>query len=119
MNFLLDIGKNEYADKIIETKGLAETLGFGGQMFLLGIMTVFAVLSIICICLYVFKFVFTEKKDSKVSKVETVAEEAVVTADESSSYNNDEIIAVIAAAIATAEEECQGAKFRVVSFRRK
>ena len=33
--------------------------------------------------------------------------------------NDDEVIAVIAAAIAAAESECTGAKFRVVSFRRK
>ena len=32
---------------------------------------------------------------------------------------DEEIIAVIAAAIAAAESECLGAKFRVVSFKRK
>ena len=44
MNFLLEITKGDYTDKIIETKGFAETLGFGLQMLALGMLAVFAVL---------------------------------------------------------------------------
>lgn len=119
MNLLLEVGKSDYSDKILDTKGLLETLGFGGKMAAIGILTVFAILGIIWVCLTVFKYVFTEQNKTKSVKIkETVIEDASVP--EAIVYNNDEeIIAVIAAAIAMAEEENQGAKFRVVSFRRR
>ena len=119
MNFLLEVAKNDYTDKIIETKGFLETVGFGGKMVLIGMLTVFAILGIIFVCLTVFKYVFTEqKKEKAITTKEVVVEES--SAPKTCEYSNDEeIIAVIAAAIAMAEDENQGAKFRVVSFRRR
>ena len=109
MNFLLNVDPG-YGDNLI----------FGGQVVLIGMVTVFAVLGILWACLTVFKLVFHDmpaKRTSKIVPDTTVREEVatpIVYAD-----NNEEIVAVIAAAIAMAESESQGAKFRVVSFRRK
>ena len=79
----------------------------------------FAVLGIIWVCLNIFKFVFSGQKNTKTIEKSAVVVEDVSKTDIVESNNNDELIAVIAAAIAMAEEENQGAKFRVVSFRRK
>lgn len=118
MNFLLAIEKGDYNDAIIETKGFLETIGFGGKMFLLGMLTVFAVLGIIWVCLTVFKFFSSSSSAAKVEeKAKVVIEE--VSSPTSGYTCDEEIVAVIAAAIAMAEEEHNGAKFRVVSFRRK
>ena len=118
MNFLLEITKNDYSSSIINTKGFLETLGFGGQMLLLGVATVFAVLAIIWLCLLIFKVAFqgaSGKEKAKPAPAPVVVEAApapVATQDE-------EIVAVIAAAIAMAESESSGIKFKVVSFKRK
>ena len=117
MNFLLEITKGDYTDKIIETKGFTETLGFGLQMLALGMLAVFAVLCLIWFMLVLFEKAFA--KGNKKVKVEKVAE-ATIPAPTPVSYGTDEeIVAVIAAAIAMAESEGSGIKFRVVSFRRK
>ncbi|MBQ9070247.1 MAG: OadG family protein [Clostridia bacterium] len=121
MNFLLGIDKSQYGDAIIETEGVGETFLFGGQIVLIGMVTIFAVLGLIWACLTVFKLVFhdipAKRKENAVSNDNvgvTAAEPVVYTA------NDDEIVAVIAAAIAAAESESgSAAKFRVVSFRRK
>lgn len=118
MNFLLAITPEQYGDKIIESAGFLETLGFGAMIVLIGMATVFAVLLLLLGALTLFKVVFEDinKREKVVQKPEkkVVAEPTpAVQTDE------DEIIAVIAAAIAMAESENQGAKFRVVSFRRK
>ena len=117
MNFLLEVGKSEYGDKIIETLGPTETLIFGGQMVLIGMLTVFSVLIIIWIALSLVKVFFA--KSSEGTKTEKAAFPTEATAPATSSASDEEIIAVIAAAIAMAEAEGNGAKFRVVSFRRK
>ena len=91
-----------------------ERLTFGGSMLLIGIAVVFAVLIIIWASLAVFKIYFAngEKK--------APVEEAPVTPVEQAAVPQDtEIVAVIAAAIAAAESESNGIKFKVVSFRRK
>lgn len=98
-----------------------ETLLFGGQIVLIGMVTIFAVLGLIWACLTIFKIVFHDlpnKKSQSAVPVERIEEETpkaeVYTADD------NEIIAVIAAAIAAAESESPAcAKFRVVSFRRR
>ena len=95
---------------------VGEKLSYGGQMLLLGMGAVFAVLFIIFLCLTVFKFVFSKNSTPKV-KVET-APVVVAPKQTSSPKNDEEIVAVIAAAIAMAESESSGVKFRVVSFRR-
>ena len=104
MNALLaiEIGSAEYFSNI----------GLGVEVVLIGIITVFAVLSIILGILTIFNLVFNkQKKQSKPAPAPAPA--PVVTKN-----NDDEIIAVIAAAIAAAESECGGKKFTVVSFKR-
>ena len=104
MNALLaiEIGSAEYF----------ANLGIGIEVFLIGIITVFAVLSIILGILTVFNLVFNKQKKEPQPTV-APAPAPVVTKN-----NDDEIIAVIAAAIAAAESECGGKKFTVVSFKR-
>ena len=104
MNALLaiEIGSAEYF----------ANLGLGVEVFLIGIVTVFAVLAIILGILTVFNLIFNkQKKQPQPTAAPTPA--PVVTKS-----NDDEIIAVIAAAIAAAESECGGKKFTVVSFKR-
>ena len=119
MNFMLDIDKSQYGDKIVKTAGFGETALFGAKILLIGMVTVFAVLCLIWLCLTIFKSAFSHDSKKTVKAIKTEAEPVVdvapvVVADDS------EIIAVIAAAIAAAESESvSGAKFRVVSFRRK
>lgn len=113
MTALLEVIKNQ------PIEGLGEKLIYGGQMLLIGIATVFAVLILLWGCLVVFKIVFhdigkTRPKAVATPKSVDVAEAAPVTTD-----NSAEIVAVIAAAIAAAESESSGLKFKVVSFRRK
>ena len=121
MNFLLSVAKSDYADKIIDTKGFGETLGFGAQMLLIGMATVFAVLSILWISLILFKIFFhdlPEKRKKEAAAVEE-APAPVIEAAPAVTYDDGEVIAAIAAAIAMAEAEDSGLKFKVVSFRRK
>lgn len=120
MNFLLEIDKSQYGDKIIESAGFGETLLFGGKILLIGMVTVFSVLCLIWLCLSVFRAVVQKSSESG-----SKADAPVVAVQQnyvSQAYKTDdaEIIAVIAAAIAAAESEAApGAKFKVVSFRRK
>lgn len=98
-----------------------ETLILGAQVVLIGIATVFSVLILIMGILSVFKLFIGGNKKEETKPISTEAPTAapvqpsVVTA----ASNDDIIVAVIAAAIAMAENESVGGKFRVVSFRRK
>ena len=112
-------GIEDYSKPIIDFANLnggdfGTALAFGGIMLLIGMLTVFAVLCTIWACLSIFKVAFhgVEKKEKPAPVVE-VAPVATPVNDDT------EIIAVIAAAIAMAESENGGAKFRVVSFNRK
>ena len=105
-----------------EFSQITEALGFGGAMLLVGMATVFAVLCVLWICLVLFKLGFhdlPEKRKAKAlaSKVAEAAPVATVTNEQEGL--SGEIVAAIAAAIAMAESESSGIKFRVVSFRRK
>ncbi len=116
MNFTLSISPDQYGDNIMESAGFLETLGFGAQMLLLGMVTVFAVLILLWAFLSVFKVVFHGKEATNKVKVSPIPVEQTPV------YSKDtdaEIVAVIAAAIAMAESENDGLKFKVVSFRRK
>ena len=112
-------GIEDYSKPIIDFANLngadfSTALVFGGVILLIGMLTIFAVLCTIWACLSIFKIAFqgVEKKEKTAPAVEVAP---VVTP-----VNDDnEIIAVIAAAIAMAESENGGAKFRVVSFNRK
>ena len=115
MNFLLSLTKSDYTTKIIETKGFTETLLFGLEMVFIGMATVFSVLILLWLALTVFKLVFTKRNTSE--KTETAP--APVAAPVVTANDDEEIVAVIAAAIAMAESESSGVKFRVVSFKRK
>ena len=95
-----------------------DALSYGGSTLLLGMVTVFAVLIVIWISLIALKFFLHDipmrKEAEKAAITAPVIEAPVAT-----SKNDDEIVAVIAAAIAAAEAENSGLKFRVVSFKRK
>ena len=111
MNFLLQAGNSS---------SFGETLAFGGEVVLVGVLVVFAVLGLIWACLTVFKIAFydlpTKRSSSSVKQAATQEEDFTPVY---SANDDDEIVAVIAAAIAAAESESVGTKFRVVSFRRK
>ena len=111
---IVDFGNFEFSQ-------FGEAFGFGGLMLLIGMATVFSVLCILWICLALFKIGFhdlPEKRKNAASQVvETPAKEVV--AEVAPVSDDGEIIAAIAAAIALAESENSGIKFRVVSFRRK
>ncbi len=118
-------GIEDYSKAIVDfgnfdISQLGQALGFGGAILIIGILTIFAVLSILWLCLTLFKIAFHDlpaKREQK-SKTEsaTTLPQATVTQEES---DDSEIVAVIAAAIAMAESESSDVKFKVVSFKRK
>ena len=118
MNFLLEITKDDYASKIIDTHGLVETLGFGGTILLVGMVAVFAVLGLLLAALMIFNYVFHGRAITPVKSEATVSAPVIEQAPVVVS-DDGEIIAAIAAAIAMAESETTGLKYRVVSFKRK
>ena len=107
-NFMLEIDYSKPID------GFVDKFLFGGEMLLIGMLTVFAVLGLIWFALTIFKVLFANLgKKSKAPE----APKPVVTTEPA--RNDEEIIAAIAAAIALAESETDNTKFRVVSFRRR
>lgn len=76
---------------------------------------VLAIGAILAICFYIFK---NKNAGTTESKIDAEDLEATNEASYSGANNDEEIIAVIAAAIAMAESESDGLKFKVVSFRR-
>ena len=118
MNFLLEITKDQYNDPIIFTATPAETLLFGLKIFLIGMGAVFTALCLIWLALYVFKIVFHDLPSKKTAAPQVVAQVEETTATVEYVSSDEEIIAVIAAAVAMAESENSGAKFKVVSFKR-
>jgi len=118
MNFLLEITKDDYGTKNLLSKfDFGEIFMFGGKMLLIGMIAVFSVLCVIWALLIIFGKAFNKNKPAiqEVKQPEVPVVESVTSA----SNNDEEIIAAIAAAIAMAESEGSGVKFRVVSFRRK
>ena len=117
MNVLLAIADLDYS-KPIEAFG--DKLAFGAMMLGIGMLAIFTVLCLLWGALVIFKIVFydmpSKKKNESVPAVP--APVAVAQAPVAPSAD-EELIAVLAAAIAMAESESVGAKFRVVSFRRK
>ena len=97
---------------------LKDVLVFGGSVVLIGMATIFAVLTILWAFLAVFKLVFknADKKESKKAAKATAGN--VEKTEDNTNADQNEIIAVIAAAIAMAESENSDLKFRVVSFKR-
>lgn len=119
MNTLLSIAEKDYAFNLFEQGyNLGEVALFGLMILGIGILTVFAVLSLIWLALILFEKIFAKSQNKPARTVE----ETIVPVQETTTLtqtNDEEIIAVIAAAIAMAESESNGLKFRVVSFKRK
>ena len=111
MNFLLEVDPNSTMDFL-------SALSFGGQTTLIGMATVFSVLVIIWGALVLFKLFLYDIPNRRKAEV-TVTPEPTAQPVATAADDDSEIVAVIAAAIAAAEAESNGAKFRVVSFRRK
>ena len=103
-----------------EFSSLGDAAAFGGYMVLLGMATIFAVLCLLWGFLVLFKIVFHDLPEKKareaVENTKAIVDEAVPAPETKS--DDGELIAVIAAAIAMAESESQGMKFKVVSFKR-
>ena len=106
----------------------AERLELTGQVVLIGLGTVFAVLAILMIAIYIFQFFSytlpqrrnAEKKEKPVAAA-PVAAPVVEAAPVAAPADDLELIAVITAAIAAYETDESGAAlpFRVVSLKRK
>lgn len=102
--------------KPLESAG--DKFAYGGQMLLIGMSVVFAVLLLLWGALELFHLIVTklpaalEKKRNKetASPTEQIPDAAI--------EDDAETVAVIAAAIAAAGEENPSGLFRVVSFRR-
>lgn len=117
-------GINDYSRPIIDFENfefsqIGEALLFGLSILFIGMVTVFTVLCLLWLFLYLFKLVFHDlpaKKSAKKNVVQIVS--PVEKSNDRSAPDEDEIIAVITAAIAMAESENSGMKFRVVSFRK-
>ena len=101
-----------------------ERLALAGQMTLIGLGMVFAVLAILWAVLSIFKMIFAKPEPKRQTPPASVAPQpkAVESAPIVSAAGDDELIAVITAAvaayIASEEPEAYQGGFRVVSFRR-
>ncbi len=119
MNTLLSIAEKDYFNNLFESGyNLGEVAMFGLQMLGIGMLTVFSVLILIWVALILFQKVFAKlpQEDKKVASVVLTPAPEATSVEQTS---DEEIIAVLAAAIAMAESESDGLKFRVVSFKRK
>lgn len=97
--------------------------GYAGQMTLLGLVMVFAVLATLWLVLTVFKVIFAEKTSKTNKKTESVSEIDTVPSVNTEVRDDSELIAVITAAVAAYMSQEKGESvdtsgFRVVSFRR-
>ena len=123
MYTLLAITPDMYSQKLISGNvPPLEILGFGAKMLGIGMLAVFGVLCLLWGALTLFKIFFYDlpaKKKTENEAPEAPAPAAPAVAAVPAANEDEELIAVLAAAIAMAESECIGAKFRVVSFRRK
>lgn len=120
MYTLLNIDPSEYGDFSLwnDFSRIGDALAFGGMMLGIGLLTVFSVLLLLWSSVALFHRVCgkIQKTDAPAvvsDKADEVVSAPVYTPDDG------EIVAVIAAAIAMAESENNGMKFRVVSFKRK
>ena len=115
MNNLLEVINNQPIEDI------GERFAYGGEMVLIGMLTVFSVLIVIWVSLIIFKFAFHDLGAKRNAAYAPKAEAPVPQAKVEPATDPGEIVAVIAAAIAAAEADASssGVKFRVVSFKRK
>jgi Na+-transporting methylmalonyl-CoA/oxaloacetate decarboxylase gamma subunit len=116
---ILDFSKPIVDFSNFEFSQLGDALVFGGAIMLIGMVTIFAILCLLWLCLILFRVFFHDIPEKRLEKKQKAASLAVSdTTEETNTTDDSEIIAVIAAAIAMAESEDNGLKFRVVSFRR-
>ena len=119
MNFLLEFTPEQHTQKLGSGLDLTDILTSGGTVVLTGLLTVFGVLTVLWLTLVAFKFFFHDLGANKIKATKVVESESAPVVNVPAT-SDDEIVAVIAAAIAMAESESStGAKFRVVSFKRK
>ena len=117
-------GIEDFTQKIVDFANfdisqLGDALIFGGAILLIGMLAIFAVLTLLWLCLIVFKILMHSTAKGKDKAVELSSTPETVIAPVVKASAESEIVAVIAAAIAMAESESDGIKFRVVSFKRK
>lgn len=123
MNILNNISLSIRSDGTY-TPFSADAWGYAGQMTLLGLLMVFAVLATLWLVLTLFKVIFAERAPKADKKKEVRAEvSAVPSAADADTNDETELIAVITAAVAAYISEEKGeavdtSGFRVVSFRR-
>jgi uncharacterized membrane protein YebE (DUF533 family) len=107
---------------------IGDVLAGGFPVFLVGLLTVFAVLAIIWGVLEVFHYLAytlphkkmeSKKNASSSTPAESLQEDASIADAIPTQPQDEEIVAVIAAAIAAAEADHPNGQFRVVSFRKK
>ncbi len=95
----------------------------GGKYFLLGILSVFAVLGLIWAFIELFhrfcNIIPSKNAESDSAPIPTPAPVAAPVAPAAPATDDAEIIAVIAAAIEAAKAETPNGQFRVVSFRKR
>lgn len=115
------------ADGYAENDIMGRFLEKGLQTAVLGMVTVFAVLSLLWGCLEIFKYVFYtlperrkhESSSSQTSEVAALETETVV--EDVCEADDGELVAAIMAAVSAyrAEEGAPATGFRVVSFRKR
>ena len=112
---------------ILAALPMADRLSIGGKVFVVGILTVFAVLIILWLVLLLFRLFFydipTKRKAKNTSvKTEVLPDNEPVAfniGEPEESYDDAELIAVITAAIeAYNSQSGNGLPFRVVSYKR-
>ena len=107
-----DVNVNE------KLSGIGEILSYGSQMLLVGMAAIFSVLLIIMLFIKLLQFCLAGSGEKKETATVSQPKAPDVKASLQAGLD-EEIVAVIAAAIAMAESESAGLKFRVVSFRKK
>ena len=115
-----------YDDIINSGPFSSERLALSGEMILIGMGMIFAVLTILWGVLAMFKFIFAKPAPKKAEAPAPVESAPVIEPEpEADLYasNDDELVAVITAAVAAYMAEENGGEgpvggFRVVSFRR-
>ncbi len=116
------------ADGYAENDIMGRFLEKGLSTAILGMVTVFAVLSLLWGCLEIFKYVFytlpERKKNAQNASPEAQVSESAASEPEPTVYETEddgELVAAIMAAVSAyrAEEGAPAMGFRVVSFRKR
>ncbi len=114
MNYLLPILEVQTNAPI---EGFGEKILYGLQMLLIGMLIIFAVLTLLWLSLEISGRIFKSLSEKAKPSVEKKKVEPVAVAAAPAS-DDGELLAVLTAAVA-AMESAPGARFRVVSFKRK